>query len=143
MAHAQVNITYEVKDLVNTINFYNILLGEHTSDIYDHHAIYAINSPAVTLTFIENPAVAQPVTGMFSLLLPTDNDVYERFVQFVEHNFIRTIKIQSRTFNTKNHEFTITDPNGITWDLHVQLAPKRSRLFNIPAMNSVWDILKH
>jgi len=135
------NIQYEVKDLVRTIDFYNILFGECTADLYPNHAIYAIQN--LTLTFIENPATDQSVYGNFNLFLKSDEDVYLRFRDFIKNDFSRNIKINSANFMPGNHPFHIKDPNGLIWELGAGEKKKKTiQLFNIPRMNSVWDILK-
>jgi len=140
---AGLNMKYEVKDLVSTIDFYNILLGEWAADLYPGHAVYTIKNPALTLTFIENPRVEQPINGNFNLLLSSDEEVYDRFRDFTQNDFSKYIKIDPNTFKPGNHPFYIKDPNGLLWELGTgekkKITPKS---FNIPRMNSVWDILK-
>lgn len=140
---AGLNIKYEVKDLVNTIEFYNILLGEWAADLYPKHAVYVIENPALTLTFMENPATDQPICGNFNLFLKTDEEVYNRFRDFTKNNFSRNIKIDPANFTPGHHAFRIKDPNGLIWELGAGEKKKKPiQLFNIPRMNSVWDILK-
>lgn len=140
---AGLNIKYEVKDLVSTIDFYNILLGERAADLYPEHAVYEIKNPALTLTFIENPRADQPIYGNFNLLLSSDEEVYDRFRDFSKKDFSRNIKIDLNNFTPGNHTFRIKDPNGLTWELGAgEKKKEKPRLFNIPRMNSMWDILK-
>lgn len=137
------NIKYEVKDLVKTIDFYNVLFGELAADLYPKHAVYAIRNLALTLTFIENPATNQQVYGNFSLHLDSDEEVYDRFRDFTKKDFSKNIKIDPNVFTPGNHPFSIKDPNGIAWELRaVQKKKTAPQLFNIPRMNSMWDILK-
>ena len=139
----RLNIKYEVKDLVRTIDFYNILLGEWAADLYPKHAVYVIKNLALTLTFIENPATIQPVCGNFSLFLNSDEEVYDRFRDFTKKDFSKNIKIDPNVFMPGNHPFRIKDPNGIVWELSTGKKKKKtSKLFNIPRINSMWDILK-
>lgn len=144
MLHAaMLNIKYEVKDLVRTIDFYNILLGEWAADLYPKHAVYAINNPILTLTFIENPRAEEPVCGNFSLLLSSDEEVYDRFTDFTRKDFSRNIKIDPNNFTPGHHAFRIKDPNGLTWELGVGKKKKEPfKLLNIPRINSMWDILR-
>jgi len=139
----RINIKYEVKDLVKTVDFYNILLGKWAADLYPKHAVYTIKSLMLTLTFIQNPKTVQPVCGAFNLLLDSDEEVYERYYSFAKNHFSNTLTIDPNTFTPANHAFTIKDPNGITWELGVIDKKFNSpKIFNIPRVNSVWDILK-
>ena len=140
---AGLNIKYEVKDLVSTIEFYNILLGEWAADLYPKHAIYVIKNPALTLTFTENPATNQPIYGHFNLILKSDEEVYDRFRDFTKNDLSRNIKIDPANFTPGHHAFHIKDPNGLIWELGAAEKKKKPiQLFNIPRMNSMWDILK-
>jgi uncharacterized glyoxalase superfamily protein PhnB len=140
---ATLNIKFEVSDLVRTIDFYNILLGESVADLYEGHAIYALRKQALTITFVENPKVTEPLCGNFSFVFNSDNDVYERFTQFTRAGFARTLKADYDCFGPENHSFGIKDPNGLFWKLNVKEKETSTfKLFNIPRVNSVWDILK-
>ena len=140
---AGLNIKYEVKDLVSTIDFYNILLGEWAADLYPKHAVYAIRNPALTLTFIENPRADGAICGNFTLLLSSDEEVYDRFRDFTRKDFSRNIKIDPANFAPGHHAFCIKDPHGLTWELVAGKKKKEPfKLFNIPRINSMWDILK-
>jgi hypothetical protein len=141
--YAGLNIKYEVKDLARTINFYNILIGEWAADLYPKHAIYTIKSLLLTLTFIEDPKTVQPVCGNFNLLLDSDKEVYEHFIQFTRNGFANTVKVDPDTFTPNNHTFSIKDPNGLIWKLSIKDKKINTfKFFNIPRVNSVWDILK-
>jgi hypothetical protein len=140
---ATLNIEYEVKDLVSTIDFYDILLGESAGDLFEGHAIYALRKQLLTITFIENPKVTEPIYGNFSFLFNSDKEVYERFVQFTRAGFANTLKADYNSFGPDNHSFGIKDPNGLIWKLGTGKKKKEPfRLFNIPRINSMWDILK-
>jgi hypothetical protein len=124
----RLNIQYEVKDLVRTIDFYNILFGEWVADLYPKHAVYAIKDPALTLTFTENPTTDQPVCGNFNLFLKSDEEVYNCFRDFTENDFSRNIKIDPANFTPGYHAFFIKGPNGLIWELGV--GEKRKNLSN-------------
>lgn len=138
-----ITIHYEVKDLVQTIDFYNILLGDQAGELYPGHARYTIKNPAITLTFEHNPSGKQSVCGNFDLLFYSDEDVFDRFSRFTGSAFSRRVKIDRQTFGPNNHAFHIADPDGIRWSVAVQQKKINTfRLFNIPRMTSMWDILK-
>jgi hypothetical protein len=141
--YAGLNIKYEVKDLARTIAFYNILIGEWAADLYPKHVTYTIKSLLLTLTFIEDSKTVQPVCGNFNLLLDSDKEVYERFIQFTRDGFANTVKVDPDMFTPDNHTFSIKAPNDITWKLSIRDKKINSfKLFNIPRITSVWDILK-
>ncbi|MCO5950883.1 hypothetical protein [Mucilaginibacter flavidus] len=144
MLHAAtLNIEYEVKDLVRTIDFYDILFGESAADLYEGHVIYALRKQLLTITFIENPKVTVPICGNFSFLFNSDKEVYERFVQFTRAGFANTLKADYNSFGPSNHSFGITDPNGLNWKFNIKDKKINTfKFFNIPRVNSVWDILK-
>ena len=137
------NIKYEIKEFVRTIDFYNILLGKEALELFDRHAIYSIQDLRLHLTFIQNPAIDTPLYGTFALQLDTDEEVYERFNLFSRNSFLHTVKIDPQKFTAKNHSFRLNDPNGLTWDItNKEKKPHPFYLFNIPPMKSSWDILK-
>ncbi|WP_426671430.1 hypothetical protein ACPPVU_09345 [Mucilaginibacter sp. McL0603] len=141
--YSSFNIKYEVKDLVRTMDFYNILLGEWAADLFEGHVIYMIKNQLLTLTFIENPDMVQPVCGNYNLFFNSDKEVYERLMQFTREGFANTLKADYNSFGPDNHAFNIKDPNGITWKLSVKDKKINTfKFFNIPRLNSVWDILK-
>lgn len=143
LQYAGLNIKYEVKDLAGTIDFYNILLGEQAADLYPGHALYNVKTSLLTLTFAENPQTVQSACGNFNLILTSDEEVYERFTKFVRAGFGRTLKADYRVFGPDNHSFSIKDPNGICWIVNIKEKKVNSfKFFNIPRLNSVWDILK-
>ena len=140
---ATLNIKYKVKDLLRTIDFYNILLGDRATDFYPKHAVYTVKSMLLTLTFIEDFKVERPARGSFILLFNSDGEVYERFVQFTRAGFSNTLKIDQSEFGPNNHAFCIEDPNGIYWKLGIKDREINTfHFFKIPRVNSVWDILK-
>jgi hypothetical protein len=141
LSSASFNIKYEVKDLVRTMDFYNVLLEDSATDFYEGHAVYTIKSQ-LTLTFIENPN-AVPAYGNFSLEFGSDEGVYERFTQFTRQGFARTLKADYKSFGPDNHSFSIKDPDGICWKLSIRDKKINTfKFFNIPRVTSVWDILK-
>lgn len=143
LSQASLNIRYVVKDLVHAMDFYNILLGDSATDFYEGHAVYTIKSQLLTLTFIEDPHNAQPVSGNYNLFFDSDKGVYERFMQFTRMGFGSSIKADHSKFGPDNHTFGIKDPNGIFWELSIKdKKPYTLNFFNIPRVNSVWDILK-
>ena len=140
---AGVNINYEVKDLVRAIDFYNILLGERAANLYPKLAVYTIKSMLLTFTFIEYPKTMQPICGNFNLIINSDNEVFERLIQFTRHEFASNIKVNPDKFSPDNHAFGIKDPNGIFWQLSIKDKKTNTfQFFKIPRVTSVWDVLK-
>jgi uncharacterized glyoxalase superfamily protein PhnB len=140
---ASINIKYRVKDLVRTMDFYNILLGDSPADFYEGHAAYFLAKQQLILTFIEDPATAEQVYGNFGLEFRSDEDVYERFTDFTRKGFACTLKADYQSFGQENHAFSISDPNGICWQLGIKDKEVNTfKFFNFPLVNTVWDILK-
>jgi uncharacterized glyoxalase superfamily protein PhnB len=142
-SQTSLNIKYVVKDLVRTMDFYNILLGDSATDFYEGHAIYTIEGQLLTLTFIEDPRDAQPTSCNYNLFFDSDKGIYERLMQFTRMGFASSIKADHSKFGPDNHTFSIRDPNGIFWKLNIKDKKTNTfNFFNIPRVNSVWDILK-
>ena len=141
--HVSLHIKYEVRDLVRTMDFYNILLGDLPADIYEGHAMYTIIRQMLTITFIENPETVQPASGNFNLIFNSGTDLHERFTQFSRKGFPNTPKADHQSIGRGSHSFSIQDPNGICWQISIK-DKKTSALkfFNFPRVNSMWDILK-
>lgn len=143
MQFASLNMEFEVKDLVKTIEFYNILFGEQTAELYPGHAIYTMPDLSMVMRFVQKPATEQRAVGNFSMQLKSDDDVYERFNSFAASGFSSKLKVDRQVFSHQNHAFGITDPNGLFWNISVKEIHQQSfKLFNIPRMNSMWDILR-
>jgi hypothetical protein len=141
--YAGLNIRYYVKDIIRTMDFYNILLGDSATDFYEGHAVYTIKSQFLTLTFIEDPHTAKPICGNYNLFFSSDKEVYDRFTQFIRMGFARSLKVDQSKFGPDNHSFSVNDPNGINWKLNSKDKKINTfKFFNIPRVNSVWDILK-
>lgn len=143
MPSVGLNMEYEVKDLVQTIDFYNILFGEQAGELYPGHAVYTVKTPSITLRFRENPNTVPQGCGHFCLEYQSDDEVYQRFSRFTGSGFARKVKIDGQVFGTNNHSFSISDPDGICWKVAVKEKKIQPfKLFNIPRMTSMWDILK-
>ena len=91
--YLSLNIKYRVKNLVRTMDFYNILIGDAPADFYEGHAIYFIKSQSLILTFIEDPASLEPASGNFCLEFRSDEYLYERFTQFTREGFGSVLKV--------------------------------------------------
>lgn len=140
---ADLNIRYRVKDLLRTMDFYNILLGNSSADIYEGHAIYFMKRQRFTLTFIEDPGTTKLVCGNFQLLFNSDDDVYERVLELTRNGFGHAIKVDHKSYSPDNHAFSVEDPNGIHWYVGIKEKNVNNfKFFNFPRVNTVWDILK-
>lgn len=143
MQFARLNMEFEVKDLVKTIDFYNILFSDQRAELYSGHAIYTLSDPSIAMRFTQNPATTHKNCGNFSLQLTSDDEVYERFSGFAASAFSNKLKVDQKIFSHHNHSFSIYDPNGICWKVATKEKEEQPfKLFNIPRMNSMWDILK-
>jgi hypothetical protein len=95
------NIKYEVKYLIRTMDFSNILFDESVAELYDKHAVYTIKNLLLTITFAQNPKATASKHGDFSLQFHTDEEIYEHFEKFLKNGSLSTVNIDPHTFSNK------------------------------------------
>lgn len=114
----RMHVSLYVSDLEKSMAFYNAFFGRQPDKIRNGYAKYILPSPSLVISFIENPALVNPLFGHLGFQVETKEEMETRL------GVARDLKLVSKEETGINccyavqDKFWAGDPDGYQWEVY-------------------------
>lgn len=114
----RMHVSLYVSNLAASINFYNQLFGQAASKIKPGYAKYMLDSPALIISFIENPERVQENFGHLGFQVETQAELGKRLETARSQGLVSLEEVGTACCYAVQDKFWATDPDGIQWEIY-------------------------
>jgi catechol 2,3-dioxygenase-like lactoylglutathione lyase family enzyme len=107
-----------VADISKTVDFYNAFFDKEADKIKTGYAKYILNTPALVISFVENPARVQSNFGHLGIQVDTEEKVHH-YLQVAQSKELNTKEeMGTNCCYAKQDKFWVADPDGHQWEIY-------------------------
>ncbi|MGD1844641.1 MAG: ArsI/CadI family heavy metal resistance metalloenzyme [Salibacteraceae bacterium] len=118
VAFPRMHISLYVSNLIETVNFYTAFFGKPAEKVKTGYAKYVLESPALVISFIENPERVQSNFGHLGFQVETP-EILEQFrAQAAGLRLITKEETGTACCFAVQDKFWVTDPDGVQWEVY-------------------------
>ena len=110
--------SFYVKDLEATIGFYNQFFGQQPEKVKAGYVKYLLESPALVISFIENPQRVQSHFGHLGFQVATKAEMEERLAISKSLGMVDREEMGTSCCYAVQDKFWAVDPDGIQWEVY-------------------------
>ncbi|MFT5914315.1 MAG: catechol 2,3-dioxygenase-like lactoylglutathione lyase family enzyme [Flammeovirgaceae bacterium] len=116
--YPRMHASFYVKDLAETVNFYTTFFGQPAEKVKKGYAKYILESPALVISFLENPERVQSNFGHLGFQIETKEEMMEKLETAKAQGIVSKEEIGTACCYAVQDKFWVTDPNGIQWEVY-------------------------
>ncbi len=132
----RMHVSLYVKDLTKTLAFYEQFFGQAPEKVKPQYAKFLFNSPALVISFVENPERVQENFGHLGIQVETLEEVnaWQARLETLDLPIVEE-KDVSCCYAIQD-KFWATDPDGVQWEVYLF---REDATFNDPKYASGGD----
>lgn len=112
------HVSYYVRDLSDSIAFYNHFLGTEPSKVEEGYVKFELEQPALILSLIERPGLVQAGFGHLGIQVDSREEM-DRRLAVAEKQGLRTrTEIGTTCCYAVQDKFWVADPDGYQWEVY-------------------------
>ena len=116
--YPRMHLSFYVKNLAETVNFYSTFFGQPANKIKKDYAKYELQKPGLIISFIENPERVQSNFGHVGIQVGTKEEMMRRLELAKSQNIVSFEEIGTSCCYAEQDKFWVDDPNGIQWEIY-------------------------
>lgn len=141
----KMHISLYVTNLEATINFYNMLFGRKPSKVENGYTKYELESPALIISFLENPNKIKSGFGHLGFQVSSKDEVLAMMEKVKKEGLSIKEEMGTACCYAIQDKFWVADPDGYQWEIyyfhndvayhdpHSQFAVKEERSCCVPS----------
>lgn len=114
----RMHVSLYVSDIDKTISFYDDFFGQGPAKAKPHYAKYALEQPALIISFVQNPERVQQNFGHLGFQVETKEELEERLNLAKSQNLVSKEEIGTACCYAVQDKFWVTDPDGVQWEVY-------------------------
>ncbi|RPD47653.1 glyoxalase/bleomycin resistance/dioxygenase family protein [Hymenobacter sediminis] len=114
----RMHVSLYVSDLTATVNFYTAFFGQPAVKIRRGYAKYVLNSPALIISFVENPARVASNFGHLGFQVETVAEMEQRLDLARRAGLVAREEMGTACCYAKQDKFWVNDPDGVEWEVY-------------------------
>ena len=107
-----------VSDLQRSMKFYSGFFGQEPSKIRTGYAKYELTSPALIISFIENPERVQANFGHLGFQVGSKEELENLMEKAQSADLVNKIEMGTACCYAKQDKFWAVDPDGVQWEVY-------------------------
>ena len=117
-SYPRMHVSLYVSNIEQTVAFYDKFFGRPASKIKDKYAKYMLSSPALVISFIENPSRVQSNFGHLGIQVETKEQMEQELEKARSMNIVSKEEIGTACCYAVQDKFWATDPDGHQWEVY-------------------------
>lgn len=114
----RMHVSYYVSDLAKTVDFYNSFFGQEANKVKPGYAKYVLDSPALIISFIENPERVLSQFGHLGFQVETVAEVHQKLATAKAAQLPTREEIGVSCCYAVQDKFWVNDPDGYEWEVY-------------------------
>ncbi|MEZ4938079.1 MAG: ArsI/CadI family heavy metal resistance metalloenzyme [Crocinitomicaceae bacterium] len=114
----RMHVSCYVKDLDQTIAFYNQFFGKEPDKIKEQYTKYVLESPSLIISFIENKDRVMANFGHLGFQVETKEELEQKLQIAKAQGIVSIEEIGTSCCYAEQDKFWVTDPSGIQWEVY-------------------------
>ncbi|RTQ47483.1 glyoxalase/bleomycin resistance/dioxygenase family protein [Hymenobacter gummosus] len=114
----RMHVSLYVADLTATVNFYTAFFGQPASKIKPGYAKYVLDSPALIISFVQNPARVASNFGHLGFQVETVEEMEQRLEVARTAGLVAREEMGTSCCYAKQDKFWVNDPDGVEWEVY-------------------------
>ncbi len=114
----KMHISLYVSDISKTVDFYDAFFDKEADKIKTGYAKYILNTPALVISFVENPERVQSNFGHLGIQVDTEEKVHHYLNVAQSKGLDTKEEMGTNCCYAKQDKFWVTDPDGHQWEIY-------------------------
>ena len=110
--------SFYVSDLEASVKFYTTFFGQEPTKVKPKYAKYMLDSPALVISFIENPSRVASNFGHLGFQVATQEEMTQRLEQAKSQGIVSKEEIGTACCYAVQDKFWANDPDNIQWEVY-------------------------
>lgn len=116
--YPRMHVSYYVKDLNETVQFYNTFFGQEPEKVKPHYAKYILENPSLIISFVENPERVQANFGHLGIEVESKEEMERRLETARNQGIVSKEEIGTACCYALQDKFWVSDPDGVQWEVY-------------------------
>lgn len=112
------HVSLYVKNIEDTVNFYNKFFGQSADKIKSDYAKYVLDEPALIISFVQNPQRVADGFGHLGFQVQSEDELQSRLVQAKEAGLTVLEEIGTACCYALQDKYWVEDPDGYRWEVY-------------------------
>ncbi|MCP4521755.1 MAG: glyoxalase/bleomycin resistance/dioxygenase family protein [Cytophagales bacterium] len=114
----KMHVSLYVQDIQATVEFYDAFFGQKADKVKDNYAKYILNSPALVISFVENPTRTQSNFGHLGIQVDSEEKVHH-YLNVAKSKGLETKEeMGTNCCYARQDKFWVNDPDGHQWEIY-------------------------
>ena len=114
----RMHVSLYVKDLAQTVDFYNTFFAQRAAKIRKGYAKYELEEPSLIISFIENPDRVRGNFGHLGFQVASKEEMERRLGLARQQQIVSLEEIGTACCFALQDKFWVTDPDGHQWEVY-------------------------
>jgi catechol 2,3-dioxygenase-like lactoylglutathione lyase family enzyme len=114
----RMHVSLYVSDLEKSVDFYSAFFNKDPDKVKPQYAKYILDSPSLTISFVENPERVQQNFGHLGFQVESLEDLNIKLWEGRKKKLISKEETGTNCCYAKQDKFWVTDPDGIQWEVY-------------------------
>lgn len=114
----RMHVSYYVSNIEQTVAFYNSFFGQDAAKVKPGYAKYVLESPALIISFIENPERVQSQFGHLGFQVETVEEVHQKLEASKAAQLPIREEMGVSCCYAVQDKFWVSDPDGYQWEVY-------------------------
>jgi catechol 2,3-dioxygenase-like lactoylglutathione lyase family enzyme len=114
----RMHVSLYVKDLQQSINFYDQFFGQSPAKVKPHYAKYILDNPSLIISFVENGERVQQNFGHLGFQVETVEELNIRLWEARKKKIVSREEVGTNCCYAKQDKFWVNDPDGVQWEVY-------------------------
>lgn len=114
----RMHVSCYVKNLEQTIAFYNQFFGQEPEKIKEKYTKYVLDEPSLIISFVENPERVQSNFGHLGFQVETKEELESKLNISRKQGIVSLEEIGTNCCFAEQDKYWVTDPSGIQWEVY-------------------------
>lgn len=114
----KMHISLYVADITKTVTFYTAFFNKEADKVKDDYAKFILNTPALIISFVQNPEKVKHNFGHLGIQVDTEEKVHLLMNSMKEKGFSIKEEMGTNCCYAKQDKFWIADPDGNQWEIY-------------------------
>jgi|TARA_B110000483_G_scaffold211068_1_gene258552 predicted enzyme related to lactoylglutathione lyase len=118
MSFPRMHVSLYVKDINNTVKFYESFFNKKADKIKDDYAKFIVESPSLIISFVENKEKVNPNFGHLGIQIDSESELLERLAKSTSVGLPILEEMGTNCCYASQDKFWVTDPDGYHWEVY-------------------------
>lgn len=113
------HVSLYVTDIQKSVAFYTLFFGVEPSKIRLGYAKYHLDTPALVISFIQNPAKVSSQCGHFGFQVASNEELSQKLQEAKSKGLEVREEMGTQCCFALQDKFWVSDPDGFQWEIYV------------------------